>query len=53
MPSLTWAAVHRWVTTGGPMRMPNAPCSRRWAAIGVSQAAEVIGSQSMSGPSGR
>ena len=43
MPSLTWAALQRRVTTGGPIRTPNAPWPRRWSAIGASQAAEVVG----------
>ena len=42
MPSLTWAALQRRVTTGGPIRMPKAPWPRRCAAIGSSQAPEVL-----------
>ena len=53
MPSLTCAALQRRVTTGGPIRTPNAPCSFRWAAIGASQAPRSSSSQSMTGPSGR
>ena len=53
MPALTVAVSHRRVTTGGPIRTPNAPWDLRWAAIGVSQEARSSSSQSMTGPSGR
>ena len=53
MPSFTCCAVHRRVTTGGPIRIPNAPRALRCAAIGSNHAPRSSVSQSMTGPSGR
>ena len=41
MAALIVAACQRRVTTGGPIRMPNAPWPLRYAASGVSQRSEV------------
>ena len=44
MPALTCSAVQRRVTTGGPIRTPNAPWPRRCSVIGASQSREVVAS---------
>ena len=53
MPAFTWAALHRRVTTGGPIRIPKAPLPLRCAANGESQSWRRSLDQSMTGPSGR
>ena len=42
MAVLMVAACHRRVTTGGPMRMPNAPCPLRYSRSGVEPGVEVL-----------
>ena len=53
MPAFTCAAVQVRVTTGGPIRTPNAPCFLRCAVIGASHSSSESLAQSISGPSGR
>ena len=43
MPSLTWAAFQRRVTTGGPIRMPKAPWPLQVGGHRVEPGAEVVG----------